>query len=168
MKILLWFGITVALMFVGVMVITTIQFQSAPPRSAFQPFFAELAVEILEQKGKPGLEEFLKQYTRSTGSTSVLLDSTGRDVLTGGYHEFPKPTRPVMFPMFERPTYAPRVAVYKNYTLITYPKKEETFAWWVIPQNLWILGVGILLCFLLAAYLSYPVRNIQRVVEQYG
>lgn len=167
-KILLWFGIMVALMFVGVMVITAIQFQSAPPRSAFQPFFVELAVETLEQKGKAGLEEFLDHYKRSTGSTSVLLDSTGRDVLTGGYHEFPKPTRAVAFPLFERPTYAPRVSVYNNFTLITYPQQEERFAWWIIPQNLWILGVGILLCFLLAAYLSYPLRKIQRVVEQYG
>ncbi|MDZ7637980.1 MAG: ATP-binding protein [Bryobacterales bacterium] len=55
-----------------------------------------------------------------------------------------------------------------KYKVVSYSRREESFAWWVVPQNLWILAVGIVLCFLLAAYLSSPLRKIQRVVEQYG
>lgn len=167
-KILLWFGIMLALMFVGVMVITAVQFQDAPPRGPWQPFYAELAVDAFKTGGKAGLETFLERYGKSTGAESFLLDREDRDVLTGKLHDLPKPSATPRIPFFGRPSRGPRVAAWGDYKVVSYPRREESFAWWVVPQNLWILGVGILLCFLLAAYLSSPLRKIQRVLEQYG
>ncbi|MDZ7637981.1 MAG: hypothetical protein U5J83_06985 [Bryobacterales bacterium] len=88
-KILLWFGIMLALMFVGVVAITAIQFQDSPPRGPWQPFYAELAVEALERDGTAGLAQFLERYGKSTGSDSYLLDQDNRDMLTGKLHELP-------------------------------------------------------------------------------
>lgn len=166
-KILLWFGIMLALMFVGVVVITAIQFQDAPPRGPWQPFYAELAVDAFERDGKAGLQRFLERYGKSTGAEVFLLDGEDREVLTGKLHELPKSAGAPGIPFFGKHG-GPRVATWEGYKVVAYPRREESFAWWVVPQNLWILGVGIVLCFLLAAYLSSPLRKIQRVVEQYG
>jgi two-component system sensor histidine kinase CpxA len=168
-KILIWFGIMLAMMFMGIVAITAIQFQNAPPRGPWQPLYAELAVEAYQRDGADGLKQFLRRYDANSNSESVLLDKDSRDVLTGQVHELPKPDGPPpRFPFFFRRPGGVRVATAGDYKVVSYQRGEESFAWWVVPQNLWILGVGILLCFLLAAYLSSPLRKIQRVVEQYG
>lgn len=167
-KILLWFGIMLALMFAGVVAITAIQFQNSPPRGPWQPFYAELAVNAFERDGPAGLRQFLNRYGASTNANVFLLDPEGRDVLTGKTHELPKGDDGIHIPFISKPSGGPRMAEWEGYKVVAYPRREESFAWWVIPQNLWILGVGIVLCFLLAAYLSSPLRKIQRVVEQYG
>ncbi|MCC6264103.1 MAG: HAMP domain-containing histidine kinase [Bryobacterales bacterium] len=167
-KILLWFGIMLALMFAGVVAITAIQFQNSPPRGPWQPFYAELAVNAFERDGPEGLRQFLNRYGASTNANVFLLDPEGRDVLTGKTHELPRDDAGIHIPFISKPSGGPRVAEWEGYKVVAYPRREESFAWWVIPQNLWILGVGIVLCFLLAAYLSSPLRKIQRVVEQYG
>lgn len=170
-KILIWFGIMLAMMFMGIVAITAIQFQNAPPRGPWQPLYAELAVEAYQRGGDTALREFLARFDANTNSESVLVDKDNRDVLTGQVHQIAKPEGPPpRFPFFFRGP-GPggvRVATAGDYKVISYQRREESFAWWVVPQNLWILGVGILLCFLLAAYLSSPLRKIQRVVEQYG
>ena len=40
--------------------------------------------------------------------------------------------------------------------------------WFLLPQHWWMMGGGVLLCYLLAYYLTYPVRKLQRAVERFG
>ncbi len=170
MKILLWFGIMLALMFVGIIVITAIQIQEGQPRGPFQPLYAELAVEAWKQDGPEGLKRFLDRYSANSDADAYVVDKDNRDVLTGEVRAIPKPgaSGPMWFPFFGRPPRGVRVIAVGEYKVLSQSRRQEGFAWWLVPQNLWILGVGILLCFLLAAYLSSPLRKIQVVVEQYG
>jgi two-component system sensor histidine kinase CpxA len=40
--------------------------------------------------------------------------------------------------------------------------------WFLRPQHWWMMAVGVFLCYLLAFYLTYPVRTLQRAVERFG
>jgi two-component system sensor histidine kinase CpxA len=40
--------------------------------------------------------------------------------------------------------------------------------WFLAPQHWWMMAGGVFLCYLLAYYLTYPVRKLQHAVERFG
>src|SRR5262249_41971323 len=40
--------------------------------------------------------------------------------------------------------------------------------WIVLPQDLWLIGAVVLLCYWLAMHLTSPVSNLQKAVERFG
>src|SRR5437868_11937963 len=40
--------------------------------------------------------------------------------------------------------------------------------WCFVPQDLWVIGAAVLLCYWLAMHLTQPVRQLQKAVERFG
>jgi signal transduction histidine kinase len=171
-KILLWFGITLAVMFVGLSVVTALQWRDAPQRSGFAEFHMKQALSALETGGKEGLQEYLKSLGNATNNDVFLLDTGNRDLVTGEVREVPemrsRRSGPRLFPYFSSGPPRARIIQQGNFRMLMIFREDPGIVWWLTPQSFWILGAAILLCFILAAYLSSPLRAMQRVVEQYG
>src|SRR6185295_5303518 len=41
-------------------------------------------------------------------------------------------------------------------------------AWFLMPQNLFMIGAAVLLCYLLAYHLTRPVRELEKAVARFG
>lgn len=173
-KILLWFGITLAVMFVGLSVVTAIQWRDAPQRGGggFQIFHLKQALDARERGGDQELRAYLKQFGDVIRSDVYILDGENRDLLTGEQREVPtvrvRRPGPPMFPFLPGGPPPVRVIEDGNVRMLMVSREDSGFGWWLTPQSFWILGAAILLCFILAAYLTSPLRAMQRVVEQYG
>lgn len=175
-KILLWFGITLGVLFVGLSVVTALQWRDMPQRGGgggFTRFHLEKALEARERGGTEGLKTYLSQFGDAIRSNVYLLDAQNRDMVSGEVKNVPDigmgSHRPPLFPGFF-PGGPPNVRVLRhgNTTMLIASREEPGLAWWLTPQSLWILAAAVVLCFILAAYLSSPLRAMQQVVEQYG
>lgn len=172
-KILVWFGCTLVVIFVGISVITALQLRDAPQRGNFPIFHLEQALEARERGGDAALKDYLERFGDVIRNDVYVVDSAGRDILTGEQRRLPEATRDggprPWFPFFLRAGPPPmRVIRHGEYQMVMASRDEPPYTWWLAPQNFWILGAAIVLCFGLAAYVSRPLRVMQRVVEQYG
>ena len=170
-KILLWFGITLAMIFIGLAMITALLLHDAPQRGAFPGFHLEQAAEARARGGDEALREYLARFGDVIRNDVYLVDAQNRDVLTGELRDVPVGSvegRPPMFPFWPRRFPQVRVVGKGDLKMLMVSRDEPAYTWWLAPQYFWILGVALVLCFGLAAYVSSPLRAMQRVVEQYG
>jgi two-component system sensor histidine kinase CpxA len=50
-----------------------------------------------------------------------------------------------------------------------FPAVYRRLGYWIlVPQDLWLIGAVVLLCYWLAMHLAEPVRRLQRAVERFG
>ncbi|MCU0228853.1 MAG: ATP-binding protein [Bryobacterales bacterium] len=172
-KILAWFGLTLVVIFIGLSVITALQIREAPQRGNFPMFHLELALEVRKHQGDDGLRRYLQRFGDAIRNDVAIVDGDGRDLLTGEVRVLPPPrgemgARPWL-PFLLRAGPPPMRVVSKGpYRMVMSSRDEPQYTWWLSPQNFWIVGAAILLCFGLAAYVSRPLRLMQRAVEQYG
>ncbi|MCW5966414.1 MAG: HAMP domain-containing protein [Bryobacterales bacterium] len=171
-KILAWFGLTIAVIFVGLSVITALQLRDAPQRGGFPIFHFEQALEARQRGGDDAMRDYLQRFGDVIRNDVYVVDSANRDILTGEPRELPEASlngrgRP-WFPFLRRPMREVRVVRQGDLRMVMASRDEPPYTWWLAPQNFWILGAAIVLCFGLAVYVSSPLRAMRRVVEQYG
>ncbi|HLY16493.1 MAG TPA: ATP-binding protein [Bryobacteraceae bacterium] len=170
-KILLWFWAALIINTIGSAFISgfsgprpyllsrLVAFQLAEARSAY------------EAGGKPGLERFMQRFRRIFAGEGVLTDAAGRDLLTGSDESalITKAAEESHFPAFRlRGAVIARRSDDGQYSFLFVIPHGRLGSWFLLPQHWWMLAAGILLCYLLAYYLTYPVRRLQRAVEQFG
>lgn len=174
-KILVWFAATVALTFAGMGVIGRLLLPE-PQRMAQIParallFYAEEAQRHLERDGPRALEDYFSRFRFTTNMELQLLDAGGRDVLTGE-------DRAAMLAATRRPRALPALRQGRfwvghatldrqYYLLLSLPPRMPEGPWFA-PQQFWMVGCVLALCWALARYLTSPLRRLQRAVEAFG
>lgn len=170
-KILLWFWAALIINTIGSALISglsgprpyllsrLVEFQLAEARSAY------------ESDGRAGLARFMQRYRSVFAGRGIFTDSEGRDLLTGEDDSdlLRKSREEIRMPAFRvRGVVIGQRSADKKYAFLFLIPHERLGYWFLLPQHWWMMGGGVFLCYLLAYYLTHPVRKLQRAVERFG
>jgi len=170
-KILLWFWATLVITTIGSALISGL----AGPRpyllSRLAAFELKEARAAYEEGGRPGLQQFMERFHSVFTGESILTDASGRDLLTGADESalLARTSTESRFPPLRRGgAVIARGSEDGKYWFFFVIPRERFVYWFLLPQHWWVMAAGIFLCYLLAFYLTQPVRRLQRAVERFG
>jgi len=170
-KILLWFWATLIINTIGSALISGLREPHSYAAERLVAFQLEEARAAYETGGRRGLEQFMQRFHTVFAGQGILTGPNGRDLLTGAddstlIGQRPGPPR---LALFRRGGVAiSRRSEDGKYCFIFEIPQRRLGRWFLLPQHLWIIAAGVLFCYLLAYYLTYPVRKLQRAVERFG
>ena len=170
-KILLWFWATLVITTIGSALISGL----ASPRpyllTRLVAFELKEARAAYESGGRQGLERFKERFQSVFSGEGVLTDAAGRDLLTGADESvlLAKTREESRFPPFRRGgAVIGRASDDGRYWFFFVIPRERLASWFLLPEHWWGMAAGIFLCYLLAFYLTQPVRRLQKAVESFG
>lgn len=175
-KILVWFGCSLVITVVGSAFFSALNVNEndsdqRAPAARMVKFQLELARQAYETGGRPGLESFLETLARNYDARGVLADEAGRDLLTG------RDRSDLVRRALSRPYYplfragnamVARAAADGKYWFFFIEPRRQVGAWFLLPEHLFVIAAGVLLCYWLAWHLTRPVRKLQKAVERFG
>ncbi|MCL5743349.1 MAG: ATP-binding protein [Acidobacteria bacterium] len=173
-KILLWFWAAIFVAVVGAAVITGLsreETEARPPFSRLVSFQLQEARHAYETGGRSGLTDFMKRFHSVFDAHGIFTDEAGRDVLSGRNYSYlvklargggPENLKWQGHEMFLR------FANDGHFWFFFLGPRRPPNALFLLPQDLWMLGAFILFCYLLAFYLTSPLRRLRKVVERFG
>jgi signal transduction histidine kinase len=169
-KILLWLLATVVTAFVSFSVIE-VRFDDAmrhaPMARAFG-FQAREAQEAYEGGGPKALRWDLDRVKEIFQAEAMLTDAKGRDLVTGvDRSELIQAGRWAEFLRRDRSVIARRSENGRYWFLLAIPGGQAARAL-VPPEQLLVLAGVLVLCYLLAWYLTSPLRKLQTAIERFG
>ena len=175
-KILLWFWFTLAVTVVGSAFISALNVnQNASderaPVARLVRFQLEEARSAYETGGRPGLQAFLDTLNRVYDARGILTDETGRDLLTNEDRSdlVRRARRPYFFQIFRTgDAMVARAADDGQYWFFFIVPRVQVGSWFLLPQHVFVMAAGVLLCYWLALYLTSPVRKLEKAVERFG
>jgi two-component system sensor histidine kinase CpxA len=174
LKILLWFWITLMITIVGSAMISALSVHDEDSRSPVARL-VQLQMEearwAWETGGRTGLSEFVDRIRRIYGGEAVLTDDAGRDLLTGQDRSDlvrRARRRPGRLPFRFAPAMVVRAADDGRYWYFLVIGRGGVGGWFLSPEHLWVLGAGVLFCYLFAFHLTAPLRKLQKAVERFG
>ncbi len=174
-KILLWFWCTLAITVVGsafisALIVNRNTSDQQSPGARLVTFQLEEARVAYETAGRPGLQAFLDNVQKIYGAQGILTDENGRDLLTNeDRSDLVKRARRRPFPIIRTTeNMIARTADDGRYWFFFIFPSERPGIWFLTPDHLFIMGVGVLLCYWLAFHLTSPVRKLQKAVERFG
>jgi two-component system sensor histidine kinase CpxA len=175
-KILLWFWFTLAVTVVGSAFISALNVNEnasdeRAPVARLVTFQLEEARLAYETGGRPGLQEFLNTLQRVYDARGVLTDETGRDLLTNQDRSdlVHRAQRPVFYQFFRTgDATVSRAAADGRYWFFFIVPRVRVGSWFLLPEHLFVIAAGVLLCYWLALYLTSPVRMLEKAVERFG
>ncbi len=124
-----------------------------------------------ESDGRPGLQRFKVRFQSVFSGEGVLTDAAGRDLLTGADESalLAKTREKSRIPPIRRGgAVIGRPSDDGRYWFFFVIPRERLASWFLLPEHWWGMAAGIFLCYLLAFYLTQPVRRLQRAVESFG
>ena len=173
-RILLWFLATTAVTVTGLIVTRWLSLNAAPgqqsPFTRMVPFLLVEARHAYETGGRPALAEFMARMQKVYDVQGILTDASGRDLLTGADHS----------DLVRRFQGRASWRVDRNHVIVARRSEDGRYCfffpviyrrigyWIVMPQDLWLIGAIVLLCYWLARHLTEPVRRLQKAVERFG
>lgn len=170
-KILLWFLATIVVAFVGFTAIAQMRFNDPmrqPPLARALTFQAREARFAWENGGREALHADLIRVRDIFQAEAILTDAKGRDLVTGeDRSDLIAAGRRRLFLRRSRQIIA-RQTDDKRYWFILAAVVEPGREWPFPPEQLWVLGAVVLLCYLLAWYLTSPLRTLQAALERFG
>jgi signal transduction histidine kinase len=175
-KILIWFWFTLAITVVGSAFISALNVNwndsdERAPVARLVTFQLEEARTAYETGGRPGLQAFLDTLHRVYDAKGILTDENGRDLLTNDDRsDLIRHVRGRALYQFFRTGDATvaRVANDGKYRFFFIVPRTRVGAWFLMPDHIFVMGVAVLLCYLLAYYLTAPVRQLEKAVERFG
>jgi len=175
-KILIWFWFTLAITVVGSAFISALNVNwndsdERAPVARLVTFQLEEARTAYETGGRPGLQAFLDTLHRVYDAKGILTDENGRDLLTNeDRSDLIRHVRGRALYQFFRTGDATvaRVANDGKYRFFFIVPRTRVGAWFLMPDHIFVMGVAVLLCYLLAYYLTAPVRQLEKAVERFG
>jgi len=175
-KILLWFWVTVAITVVGSAFISALNVNEnssdeRAPVARLVTFQLEEARSAYEIGGRPGLQAFLDTLQRVYDAKGVLTDESGRDLLTNQDRSdlMRRARRPYFYQIFRTgDAMVARSADDGRYWFFYIVPRVRVGSWFLLPEHVFVMAVGVLLCYWLALYLTSPVRKLEKAVEQFG
>jgi two-component system, OmpR family, sensor kinase len=174
-KILLWFWFTVAVTVVGSAFISAININKDSDENApvarLVTFQLEEARTAYETGGRPGLQLFLDTLHRVYNAQAVLTDQSGHDLLTNEDRSdlIRHARRHLLYEIFRGGDSAvARTSEDGRYWFFFIVPRMPVGLWFLQPEHLFVLLMGVGLCLVLARHLTRPVRRLQRAVERFG
>ena len=175
-KILLWFWFTLAVTVVGSAFISALNVnQNASderaPVARLVRFQLEEARSAYETGGRPGVQAFLDTLNRVYDARGILTDETGRDLLTNEDRSdlVRRARRPYFFQIFRTgDAMVARAADDGQYWFFFIVPRVQVGSWFLLPEHVFVMAAGVLLCYWLALYLTSPVRKLEKAVERFG
>jgi two-component system sensor histidine kinase CpxA len=174
-KILLWFWFTVAITVVGSAFISALNVNKDSDENApvarLVTFQLEEARSAYENGGRPGLQDFLATLQRVYNAHAVLTDQDGHDLLTQTDRSdlIRHARRRLLYQIFRGgDSTVARTSEDGRYWFFFIVPRMPIGLWFLQPEHLFVMGMGVLLCYWLAYYLTRPVRKLQRAVERFG
>jgi two-component system sensor histidine kinase CpxA len=175
-KILLWFWFTLAVTVVGSAFISALNVnQNASderaPVARLVTFQLEEARSAYEIGGRPGLQAFLDTLHRVYDARGILTDEDGRDLLTNQDRSdlVRRARRPALYQFFHRgDATVSRAADDGRYWFFFIVPRVRVGSWFLLPEHVFVIAAGVLLCYWLALYLTSPVRMLEKAVERFG
>jgi|HubBroStandDraft_4_1064222.scaffolds.fasta_scaffold24365_2 signal transduction histidine kinase len=169
-KILLWFWAALIINTIGSAFISGLS-GSRPYLSRLVAFQLTEARAAYEDGGQPGLERFMRRFHRIFLGEGILTGASGNDLLTGEDDSalLTESHEERRLPGFHiRGEVLARSSPDGKYSFIFLIPHARLGYWFLAPQHWWMMAAGVFLCYLLAYYLTYPVRKLQRAVERFG
>ena len=175
-KILLWFWFTLAITVVGSAFISALNVNEnasdeRAPVARLVTFQLEEARSAYEIGGRPGLQAFLDTLHRVYDARGILTDETGRDLLTNqDRSELMRRARlPYFYQIFRTgDAMVARAADDGRYWFFFIVPRVRVGSWFLLPEHVFVMAAGVLLCYWLALYLTSPVRKLEKAVERFG
>jgi two-component system sensor histidine kinase CpxA len=170
-KILLWFVTTILVAFAGFSVIANLNFndpvrQSPTVRALL--FQAGEASAAYESGGREGLRKDLERLKEIYQADVMLADANKRDLLTGeDRSDLVAAARRRPFFRRSRSVVARRTENGRYWFILSIAGDSEPRSMFPTGQ-IWVLGAVVLLCYLLARYLTAPLRGLQTALERFG
>jgi two-component system sensor histidine kinase CpxA len=174
-KILVWFWVTLAITVVGSAFISALSvnendYDTAAPASRLVTFQLEEARSAWEIGGRPGLEAFMDTVNHVYKADGVLTDEEGRDLLTNQDRSDlvaqAKRRHPFLLFRIGNTTVARSTDDGKYWFFFT--PHENVGSWFLAPEHIFVMGVGVLLCYWLAFHLTSPVRSLHKALDRFG
>jgi signal transduction histidine kinase len=169
-KILLWFCATLIITTIGSAFISGLA-RPHPYLSRFVALDLQEARAAYESGGRAGLQQFMHRFHSVFPGEAVLTDASGRDLLTGA-DESALRERTRMesrFPPLRRGgAVIARGSEDGKYWFFFIIPRERFASWFLLPEHWWVMAVGLILSYLLAFYLTNPLRQLERAVERFG
>ena len=170
-KILLWFLATVMVAFVGFSIIAVVSNNDPmrmPPMARAFVFQAREASEAYEEGGVAALRWDLAHVKEIFQADAMLTDARGRDLVTGeDRSDLIDAGRRRAFYRGNRSVVA-RKTPNGRYWFILSIAGEDTPERMFPTGQLWVLTVVVVLSYLLARYLTAPLRALQTALEKFG
>jgi signal transduction histidine kinase len=174
-KILVWFLGTIIIIMITFWIVTALTLSE--PHARQMPFAMLVSVQMrdarhaLETGGPPALAATMRRFDEATGLRAIFTDRNGRDLLTGRVYSglVARASRRPVFPISRNQQFViGRESEDGRYWLFLFVPRRRWAFWFFQPQYLWVVGLAVLLCYALAAYLTAPVRRLQKAVERFG
>ena len=170
-KILLWFLATILVAFAGFTAIDLVSHSDPmrqPPMARAFRFQAREASEAYEAGGREALRWDLQRLREIFQAEAMLTDTKGRDLVTGDDRsKLINAGRWGTFFRWNRSVIARKTENGRYWFILSIP--TEAAPGWTFPtRQLWLLGAVVLLCYLLARYLTLPLRDLQAALERFG
>jgi len=170
-KILLWFLATIVVAFAGFTAIGVMSYNDPmrqTPLARAIAFQTREARTAYETGGREALRADLAQVREVFQSEAILADAKGRDLLTGEDRSELIAAGRVRWFWRPRRTVLARRTPDGRYWFILSPVNEPARQWPFPPGQLWVLAAVVLLCYLLAWYLTSPLRTLRSALERFG
>jgi len=170
-KILLWFLATILVAFAGFTAIDLVSHSDPmrlPPMARAFRFQAREASEEYEAGGREALRWDLLRLREIFQADAMLTDAKGRDLVTGDDRtKLIQAGRRRVFFRGDRSVIARKTENGRYWFIVSISNEAEPG--WNFPiRQLWVLGAVVLLCYLLARYLTAPLRDLQVALERFG
>ena len=169
-KILLWFLATIVVAFTGFVLISALSYHDPmrhPPLARAFAFQAREASEAYETGGRQALQWDLERLKEIFRADAYLTDAGGWDLVTGeNRSNLIAAGRRSPFFRWNRSVVARRTA--RGYWFILSIPGETAPGWEFLTPELCVLGAVVLLCYLLARYLTAPLRGLEATLERFG
>lgn len=175
-KILIWFWFTLAITVVGSAFISALKVNEndsdeRAPVARLVTLQLEEARSAYELGGRPGLQSFLDTLHRVYDANGILTDGDGRDLLTNqDRSQLIKHARRRALYQFFRTGDATvaRVSDDGKFWFFFIVPRAAVGSWFLLPDHVFVMAAAVLLCYLLAYYLTAPVRQLEKAVERFG
>jgi signal transduction histidine kinase len=175
-KILIWFWSALAITVVGSALISALTVNEndsdrRAPVARLVTLQLEEARAAYETGGRPGLQAFLDTLQRVYDARGILTDESGRDLLTNQNRSdlVRRARRRPLYGIFRTgDAMVARAADDGKYWFFFVVPHARVESWFLQPEHIFVMLVGVLLCYWLAWHLTTPVRKLQRAVERFG
>jgi two-component system sensor histidine kinase CpxA len=171
-KILVWFLGTILVTLAATVLTTALTYDEFSTREA--PFSMLLNLQVREAQhawehgGPEELRAALQRFREVThASQARLTDSNGIDLLTGQSYaaKMASAQGPIHFSLRRGRTFA-RMSADGKYCLMVV--RVNWYFWFLQPAHFLVILLAVLLCYLLAHYLTAPVRRLREAVDRLG
>ncbi|MBI3682634.1 MAG: HAMP domain-containing protein [Acidobacteria bacterium] len=174
-KILLWLVATAMITGVGAVVVTFLAtpkvLRDGPWPGRAVRFYAEEAWRSYESGGKAELAEYLERLRETAVMEGHLTDANGRDLVDGrdlsAVVEKLHRSRYLLASHQGRLITGRLTGNGRVVFLLYLPRRLSSFPL-VLPHQFWVAGSAVLLCYLLARYLTNPLRRLQEAADRLG